>query len=101
MRLVLRRYPPNGWGCQCYVVGATRKTAERMGGRVEPAPNDGFAPDGTPNGIDKGWDYMPGQSTVDTLRKQLLEGAKSLPEPLAQALINDLTQPPPQDGAAK
>lgn len=88
-------YPPNGWGCQCYVVGATRATAERMGGRIEPAPNDGFSPDGTPNGIDKGWDYMPGQSTVDNLRKQLLDGAKSLPAPLAQALVNEITAPVP------
>ena len=83
-------YPPNGWGCQCYVVGATRKTAERMGGRIEDAPDDGFTPDGRPNGIDKGWDYIPGATTVDQVRRALSEKLPDLPKPLADALKKDL-----------
>lgn len=85
-------YPPNGWGCQCYVVGATKATAERMGGRVGPAPNDGFTPDGTPNGIDKGWDYMPGATTVDQVRRSLFEKLPDFPRPLADALRKDLSK---------
>lgn len=83
-------YPPNGWGCQCYVIGATRKTAERMGGRIEDAPDDGTEPDGRPKGIDKGWDYMPGATTVDQVRRALSEKLPDYPKPLADALRQDL-----------
>lgn len=57
-------YPPNAWGCQCYVVGVSRAAGERAGGRFESAPNDGTEPDGRPKGIDKGWDYMPGRKAL-------------------------------------
>jgi len=57
-------YPPNGWGCQCYVVGVSRAAGERLGGRFGQAPDDGFEPDGRPKGIDKGWDYMPGRKAL-------------------------------------
>ena len=60
-------YPPNGWGCQCYVVGVSRAAGERIGGRFGPAPDDGFEPDGRPKGIDKGWDYMPGATVSDAV----------------------------------
>ena len=83
-------YPPNGWGCQCYVIGATRKTAERLGGRVEDAPDDGLTPDGRPNGIDKGWDYMPGATTVDQVRRSLSEKLQALPGSLSDGLKKDL-----------
>lgn len=83
-------YPPNGWGCQCYVVGASKATAERMGGRIESAPNDGMSPDGTPNGIDKGWDYMPGSTVVDVVRRQLKDKLPGLPPSIASGLNKDL-----------
>jgi hypothetical protein len=83
-------YPPNGWGCQCYVIGVTRKTAERLGGRVEDAPDDGLAPDGRPNGIDKGWDYMPGASVTGDVKRQLKEKLPGLPQAIARDLKNDL-----------
>lgn len=77
-------YPPNGWGCQCYVIGTTRATAERLGGRLESAPNDGFSPDGTPKGIDRGWDYQPGATSM--IAKQMADKVASLPMRLAAAL---------------
>lgn len=83
-------YPPNGWGCQCYVIGVTRKTAERLGGRVEDAPDDGLTLDGRPNGIDKGWDYMPGASVVDDIRRQLKGKLPALPQSIARDLEKDL-----------
>ncbi len=83
-------YPPNGWGCQCYVIGVSRKTAERLGGRITDAPDDGSAPDGTPNGIDNGWDYQPGATAVDRLRGDILANAKNLPAPLAEAVRSDV-----------
>jgi uncharacterized protein with gpF-like domain len=71
-------YPPNGWGCQCRVVAVSRAQAERMGGRiVEEAPDDGEDPKtGLPAGIDKGFDYMPGDradsSLADLVREKLV-----------------------------
>lgn len=83
-------YPPNGWGCQCYVVGVSRATAARLGGRIEDAPDDGNEPDGRPKGIDKGWDYQPGATTVDQVRLALSEKLPDLPKPLAARLKRDL-----------
>lgn len=85
-------YPPNGWGCQCYVVGARGpRAAHRLGGKIGPAPDDGTAPDGTPNGIDKGWDYQPGASALERIRGSIVSNAKNLPGPLAQAVERDLS----------
>lgn len=83
-------YPPNGGGCQCYVVGVTGATAKRLGGRIEAPPNDGFEPDGRPKGIDKGWDYMPGATTVDSVRRALSKKLPGLPKSLAGFLKRDL-----------
>lgn len=62
-------YPPNGWGCGCYVTGArSRRAAERVGGN--PAvmlPPNWKAIDprtGAPMGIDRLWDYAPGASSA-------------------------------------
>ncbi len=72
-------YPPNGWLCHCYVVGArSDKGARRMGGDPDKAmPPDWDkrqANNGMPPGIDKGWDYAPGASvahTVNALKAKL------------------------------
>ena len=56
--------------CQCRVVAVSRETAEALGGRIQPPPDDGTDPKtGAPRGIDKGWDYQPGASVVDDLRR--------------------------------
>lgn len=65
-------YPPNGWGCSCYVVGAhTYKGAIRVGGKPGlklPEDWDKTNPSSmTPSGIDKGWAYAPGSSVADTI----------------------------------
>jgi hypothetical protein len=66
-------YPPNGWGCQCYVVGSrSAKGARRLGGDPDkPKPDDWNKTDpktGAPAGIDKGWDYQPGNRVSHTVR---------------------------------
>lgn len=44
-------------------------SARRLGGVIKPAPDDGINPKtGEPNGIDKGWGYMPGDTVSDTVR---------------------------------
>lgn len=70
----LEHYPPNGWGCGCYVVGARSDAgAKRLGGEPEkekPANWNAIDPKtGAPVGIDKGWDYAPGATVTDTVRQ--------------------------------
>lgn len=76
--------------CHCYVIGVSGASAKRLGGRIQPAPDDGTTPDGRPNGIDKGWDYQPGATTVDQVRKSLSEKLPGLPKPLSESLKKDL-----------
>lgn len=54
-------YPPNDWGCHCYVTAVHPSRVKARGGRTGPAPDDGTDPaTGLPAGIGEGWDYMPG-----------------------------------------
>jgi len=62
-------YPPNGWGCSCYVVGArTMAGAIRLGGKPDVRLPESMA---TPSpganraaGVGKGWDYAPGAAVA-------------------------------------
>lgn len=81
--------------CKCYVIAVSRTEAERLGGRLTAPPDDGINPNtGEPNGIDKGWGYMPGDTVVDDIRRQIEDKLQSLPPPLAQALRTDITTSP-------
>lgn len=64
--------PPNGWGCSCYVNGArTIDQARRLGGKPGKELDPGWAAldprTAAPKGIDKGWAYGPGRSTVEDI----------------------------------
>ena len=66
-------YTPNGWGCECFIVGARSLAgARRLGGKPDkalPAGWDSIDPaTGAPPGIDEGWGYMPGGTVSDTVR---------------------------------
>jgi len=66
-----QHYPPNGWGCQCYViaVGQAEYEAALAKGKAEPPAGwdaiDGKT--GAPVGIDKGFDYAPGANAATPL----------------------------------
>lgn len=75
-------YPPNGWGCGCRVLAVSARDIARMGGRIE------IPPEGT-DGIDEGWDYMPGGSVTDELQGVVEAKAATLPAVLAQAFKAD------------
>lgn len=81
-------YPPNDWGCACYVVAVSARDVSRVGGRIAArAPDDGVGPDGRPNGVGEGWDYTPGASTVErAVRAQ----AEKLPDQLRLDLLADV-----------
>lgn len=91
-------YPPNGWGCSCYVRGARSEAGvRRLGGDPDlRLPEDWQARDprtGTPGGIDKGWDYAPGATTADPIARmtaQMAEKAAGWDPDIAAAWMRDL-----------
>lgn len=74
-------YPPNDWGCSCYVTAVSRETAERLGGKFE-RPTTG-APG-------EGWDYQPGAGVADDIRNTLRDKAEVLPGELAGPLLSEM-----------
>ncbi|AXY41607.1 phage minor head protein [Halomonas sp. JS92-SW72] len=85
--------PPNGWGCSCYELGArSEEGAQRLGGNPSKRlPADWSATDqrtGAPPGIDRGWDYAPGDSVQDAVRAGT-ETLSRLPAALSAAAIRD------------
>lgn len=80
-------YPPNGWGCGCYVVGARNEQGvRRLGGDPDKQPT---AADLTTEGINKGWDYAPGASVADTVQ-QMAEKTRQWDYTLAKAYMQEL-----------
>lgn len=87
-------YPPSGWGCTCYVVGArSERAAIRLGGNPEKklAPGwDRIDPrTGAPKGISKGWGYAPGES-VAPLVHALAEKIRNWDYRIAKAFMDEL-----------
>lgn len=87
-------YPPNGWGCGCYVSGArSERGARRLGGDPDkPLPEGWNRRDprtGEPPGIGKGWGYAPGGSVVD-LVSALAAKLPALPDRTAADLLRAL-----------
>lgn len=70
-------YPPNGWGCACYVVAV--HPSRLPAGAKTTAPDDGTDPrSGGPAGIDEGWNYAPGAQVADDVARLVAEKAASL-----------------------
>jgi hypothetical protein len=86
-------YPPNGWGCTCYVSGArTEALARRRAGKDVALPDgwNAISPKtGAPIGIDKGWAYAPGASVADAI-KAITAKLEVLVDGIATDLIRDL-----------
>lgn len=77
----LQWFPPNGWGCNCWLRQISAAEAERLGGASErPAvreviydnPRTGQR-ERIPEGIDPGWASNPGLSRSRLLRERLAE----------------------------
>ena len=82
-----RYYPPNGWGCQCYVVGARSAAgARRLGGDPDKGLPEGWDADQAP-GIDEGWDYQPGARVAQTV-SQMAEKSRACPYEIAKAYMD-------------
>ncbi len=86
-------YPPNGWGCSCYVLGARNEAAaRRLGGEPgKPLPDGWQRVDpstGAPVGIDRGWDHAPGSDAIQTILG-LRDKLDELPPRPSTALIQE------------
>lgn len=85
-------YPPNGWGCQCYVEplddadlkkegrdgpdqAPPVEVEEKIVGQKGPTPRLVR----TPKGIDPGFGYQPGESWMDTMVPRPIESESLLP----------------------
>jgi len=84
-------YVPNGWGCKCRVLAATKQDHARALkdglGKAPPSPIDPKT--GEPVGIDKGWGYNVGKAAQ--AKYKVLESAlERLPEDIAQALLGEI-----------
>lgn len=93
-------YPPNGWGCQCWVSAESDESLQRKGMSVGQAPPIKYetqvvgtrSPGGprvvrTPEGIDPGFDYAPGATRAEQIRQVLLQSATQLPPELADLSV--------------
>ncbi len=95
----LTHFPPNGWGCSCYVIGARSLTAaRRLGGNPDLVLPEGWAAlkpaTGEPHGIGKGWGYAPGRSVVDAINELVAGKVAKLPQKIAEDLAQDVATIP-------
>lgn len=65
-------FPPNGWGCHCWIVAVGRREYERAQAAGKATPPEGWdaldPKTGAPVGIAKGFDYAPGERITPLLR---------------------------------
>ncbi|QEW21220.1 Phage Mu protein F like protein [Marinibacterium anthonyi] len=92
-----KHFPPNEWGCSCYVSGArTEAGVRRLGGdpdKVLPETWNSIDPrTGEPAGVGKGWGYAPGAIVVDDLLRIVRDKVTTLPPKIAAAFVNDLAE---------
>ena len=79
-------YPPNGWGCSCFVQTLSEADLDRLGIEVGEAPEVGTYEHvdrqtgevhDVPVGIDFGWDYAPGRSVAAGLGRSAATAAEA------------------------
>lgn len=96
-------YPPNGWGCCCFVTAYSLEELQRYLGKSGPDE----APDSSvrsivfkgqvvqvPEGIDPGWNYAPGRSVFEQQVQGALEKTSRLPAEPAARMNEQLLQRP-------
>lgn len=90
-------YPPNGWGCKCWVQQLTREQAEARGISPSPdVPTSEFVNSRTgetrrvPVGIDPGWERNPGAQRVQASIDLLADRLNAAPAPVRRVAERDL-----------
>lgn len=89
-----QHYPPSGWGCRCYVLGARGDVSARaMGGDPTKQLPEGWEQidpkTGEQRGIDKGWGYMPGDTVSDAVNDMVAK-TQQWDYTLAKAYMQDV-----------
>lgn len=94
-------YPPNGWGCGCYVSAASHKDYVKAVASGKSTPPDGWdaidPKTGAPAGIDRGFDYAPGAADAalqDMVKARLINYPPAIAAALAAELGKLLDAPP-------
>jgi hypothetical protein len=91
-------YPPNGWGCVCWVRQITEDEARSLGGVTDP-PEIKTRPwtnkrtgevRQIPEGIDPGWETNPGKERHRTLAAHLAGELDAAPDEIRRAAMRDL-----------
>ena len=90
-------FPPNGWGCKCWVRQVTRAEAARRGVSATPDVRDRLVPNErtgdtslVPVGIDPGWQRNPGQLRLQAMEALLHQKLEQLPEAARKAALRDI-----------
>lgn len=93
-------YPPNGWGCKCWVRQLTRRAAEDHG-IDEAAPPDRMREvrnkrtgvvKQVPEGIDPGWERNPGRDRLATVEQLLDERLAAADPQTARTAVLDVAR---------
>lgn len=101
-------YPPNGWGCKCYLRQIGRGEAAALGGPSTPPaverrpyinPRTGEETM-IPRGIDPGWQTSPGKARSRGLARMLGERLETMPHAEAATAVADLLASPVFDEIA-
>lgn len=79
-------YPPNGWGCKCRAVPATRAEYEAARPELRTRPEDWQSMP------DKGWDCNVGTAGKQQLADALAEKMLRMPESIARAWMQAIVQ---------
>ena len=90
-------YPPNGWGCKCWLRQISKREAARLGGPTEPPPitwREYHNPrDGRtyriPDGIDPGWQTNPGKARARLTMGRFFERLERDGGAAAEAAMQD------------
>ncbi|WP_456390252.1 phage head morphogenesis protein [Profundibacter sp.] len=90
-------YPPNGWGCKCWVRQLTQRGAEKRGISESPElpMRDVFNKrtgeiKRVPVGIDPGWEQNPGLKRLQAMEARLAEKLDSSDPDIARAAARDI-----------
>lgn len=92
-------YPPNGWGCKCWVRQLTRGQAEERGiGESPPVPTREWRNARTgeikqvPVGIDPGWERNPGRLRQEAVENLLADKLSAASPEVARVAVRDITR---------
>ena len=95
-----RMFPPNGWGCMCWVMQLTKDRAEAAGyDAAKPAPSlsmTSFTNARTgetmrlPRGVDPGWQSNPGKLRQTMLARHVAGKLDGAPPDIARVVTRDV-----------